>query len=175
MASQPSQIGQYLSFRIGDADFGIPLLQVKEILQYETPVPIPGMPPSFRGVMNVRGSAIPVVDLGVRFGRGESSPTKRTCILVVENESTAVPTGVIADVVNEVAEVRAEDVEPPPDFGPEMRVDYLTGMARSGRGFVLLLDLGRVLGTLASPPEAALAGARGEVQAVVSAGAPSGR
>jgi purine-binding chemotaxis protein CheW len=147
MPTPGSFAGQYLSLRIGDADFGIPLLRVKEILQYEEPVAIPSVPASFRGVMNVRGSAVPVVDLAVRFGRAPSVPTKRTCTVVLEN-GPAPLTAVVADSVNEVVELRQEDVEPPPDFGPDVRVDYLTGMARHGRGFVLLLDIDRLLSTL---------------------------
>lgn len=153
MPSAGSLAGQYLSFRVGDADFGIPLLQVKEILQYEEPVRIPSVPASIRGVMNVRGAAVPVVDLGVRFGRGESAPTKRTCVLVVESGATAGPTGVVADGVNAVVEIRGDEVEPAPDFGAGVRVDFLTGMARSGRGFVLLLELDRVLGSLGAVPD----------------------
>jgi purine-binding chemotaxis protein CheW len=173
MERNASSAGQYLSFRIGDADFGIPLLKVKEILQYEEPVPIPSVPASIRGVMNVRGNAVPVVDLGVRFGRVASGPTKRTCILVVENGATTGPMGVVADLVNEVVDVREDEVEAPPDFGPDVRVDYLTGMARSGRGFVLLLDLDRVLGSLEAPPGASMAGGRadGDVAATAAGGA----
>jgi purine-binding chemotaxis protein CheW len=161
MPGQRASSGQYLSVRIGDSELGIPLLRVREILQYEAPAPIPGLPPDFRGVMNVRGTAVPVVDLGVRLGRAAAPVTKRTCIVVIEGDASARPIAVVADGVNEVVELREEDVQPPPDFGPDLRVDFLTGMARSARTFLILLDLDRVLS------------AAGHVRVPASDGAPA--
>jgi chemotaxis signal transduction protein len=138
---------QYLSFTIAGTDYGLGILSVKEILQYEEPTRVPGAPPSVRGVVNVRGSVVPVIDLAVKFGRGETVATKRACILVVEARVSGerLTLGLLADAVNEVLDLPADAVEPPPSFGTGVQVDYLTGMGKVGKGFVLLLDVDRVV------------------------------
>ncbi len=138
---------QYLSFTIAGTDYGLPILTVKEILQHEETTRVPGTPPSIRGVINVRGQVVPIVDLAVKFGRGESAVSKRTCILVVEAAMghERITVGMLADAVNEVLDLPATEIEPPPSFGANVRVDYLTGMGKVGKGFVLLLDAQRVL------------------------------
>src|SRR5512138_667442 len=138
---------QYLSFDVAGTGYGLPILAVKEILQYEEPTRVPGAPASVRGVINVRGAVVPVLDLAVKFGKPETSPTKRTCILVVEAKSAAerLTVGVLADAVSEVLDLPADEVEPPPAFGTGVRLDYLTGMGKVGKGFVLLLDVDRVV------------------------------
>lgn len=138
---------QFLSFTISGTDYGLPILTVKEILQHEQPTSVPGAPPSIRGVINVRGSVVPVLDLAVKFGRAETVATKRTCILVVEAQvgRERLTLGVVADAVNEVLDLPTDAVEPPPAFGTGVRLDYLTGMGKVGKGFVLLLDVDRVV------------------------------
>ncbi len=138
---------QYLSFTISGTDYGLPILAVKEILQFEETTRVPGAPPSIRGVINVRGSVVPVLDLAVKFGRGETVATQRTCILAVEAQVGAerLTLGVLADAVNEVLDLPEEAIEPPPTFGTGLRLDYLTGMGKVGKGFVLLLDVDRVV------------------------------
>lgn len=142
-----AQAPQYLSFTIAGTDYGLPILKVKEILQHEEPTRVPGAPPSIRGVINVRGSVVPVVDLAVKFGRKETSPTKRTCVLVVEAlvQNDRLTLGLLADAVNEVLDLPAGAVEPPPAFGAGVKLDYLTGVGKVGRAFVLLLELDRLL------------------------------
>src|SRR5512138_1871547 len=142
-----TQAPQYLSFTIAGTDYGLPILKVKEILQYEEPTRVPGAPASIRGVINVRGSVVPVVDLAVKFGKGETAPTSRTCVLVVEAlvQADRLTLGVLADAVNEVLDLPATAVEPPPAFGAGVRLDYLTGVGKVGRSFVLLLELDRLL------------------------------
>src|SRR5512145_11305 len=105
---------QYLSFTIAGTDYGLPILAVKEILQHEEPTRVPGAPASIRGVINVRGSVVPVLDLAVKFGKGETVATKRTCILAVETKVGAeqLTLGVLADAVNEVLDLPAEAIEP---------------------------------------------------------------
>ncbi len=146
-AAQPEQANQFLSFSVAGSDYGLPILKVREILSYEGSTPVPGTPPSIRGVVNVRGSVVPVVDLAVKFGRTATDATKRTCVLVVDavaaGESLTV--GLLAGAVNEVVELAASDVEPPPAFGSGVKVDYLLGLGKTAAGFVLLLDLDRVL------------------------------
>lgn len=147
MTTSESRAPQYLSFTIAGTDYGLPILAVKEILQHEEATRVPGTPGSIRGVINVRGSVVPVVDLAVKFGRGETSATKRTCILAVETRvgGEQLTLGILADAVNEVLDLPAESVEPPPAFGTGVRLDYLTGMGKVGKGFVLLLDVDRVV------------------------------
>lgn len=146
-ASEATAAMQHLSFSIGGITYGIPVLRVKEILQYETETRVPGTPPSVRGVVNVRGAAVPVIDLGVKFGRPEAVPTSRTCVLVVETqaEEGQLEFGVIADRVNEVVDLPAGDVEPPPRLGAGASVEYLRGMGKVGKEFILLLDLDAAL------------------------------
>jgi purine-binding chemotaxis protein CheW len=143
------QASQYLSFTIAGTDYGLPILVVKEILQYEELTRVPGTPASIRGVLNVRGQVVPVVDLAVKFGRSESVPTQRTCVLVVEariaDVKEKVTLGILSDAVNEVLDLRADDVEPPPAFGANVKLDFLTGMGKVGKAFVLLLDMDKVL------------------------------
>ena len=174
---------QYLAFAVGGSDYGVGILRVKEILQHEAITPVPSMPPSVRGVINLRGSIVPVVDLAVKFGLPQSNATKRTCILVVESVLDGVTTvmGVIADAVSEVLELAPGDVEPPPPFGTRVRADFLLGMGKVGRGFVLLLDIDRVLSAgerellALAGEQAAEAGVAAEVVADAAAGAAAAR
>ena len=179
-----AQAPQYLSFVIAGTDYGLPILKVKEILQFEEPTRVPGAPASIRGVINVRGSVVPVVDLAVKFGKAETAPTGRTCVLVVEAlvQDERLTLGVVADAVNEVLDLPASSVEPPPEFGTGIKLDYLTGIGKVGRAFVLLLEIDRLLSTseeeIARNAEAALEAAeaaRAEAAAVAevaSAAAP---
>jgi purine-binding chemotaxis protein CheW len=158
---------QYLSFTIAGTDYGLPILTVKEILQHEAPTPVPGAPASIRGVINVRGAVVPVLDLAVKLGRGETVATKRTCILVVEARAGGerLTLGVLADAVNEVLDLPADAVEPPPAFGTGIHLDYLTGVGKVGKSFVLLLDVDRVV----SASEAELAAQAAAVDAAAAA------
>jgi len=149
------QHGQYLGFFSGDEEYAISILQVKEILQYEVITRVPGTPPSIRGVINMRGSVVPVVDLAVKLGLPESEVSARTCIVIVETDidGERAVMGVLADSVSQVIDLRPDEIQPPPPFGTRVHVDYLQGMASSGRKFILLLDIDRILS--ASEAEAA--------------------
>lgn len=139
--------GQYLGFFVADEEYAVGILKVKEILQFEAITRVPGMPPTIRGVTNVRGSVVPVVDLAVRFGLPELSVTSRTCIVIVEVELEGERTtmGVMADSVSQVIDLSADDIQAPPSFGTRVHMDYLLGMGRSGRKFILILDIDRIL------------------------------
>jgi purine-binding chemotaxis protein CheW len=154
---------QYLSFTIAGTDYGLPILTVKEILQFEETTKVPGTPASVRGVINVRGQVVPVLDLAVKFGRPETKSTKLTCILVVETRVAGEPlvVGVLADAVNEVLELPAAEIEEPPSFGTNVRIDFITGMGKVGKSFVLLLDAERVLSTSEADLAAQVAAAAG--------------
>ena len=138
---------QFLSFILDQVDYAVGILQVREILQYEPVTRVPSVPRSVRGVINLRGSVVPVVDLSLKFGLPETPVSRRTCILIVEASLDGEPTvlGVLADSVSEVLELGDADVEPPPAFGTRVKLDYLTGMGKVDGRFVLLIDLDRVL------------------------------
>lgn len=138
---------QYLTFYMGEEECGIGILKVKEIIEYQSVTTVPGTPPWIRGVINVRGTVVPIVDMALKFGLAACAVTKRTCIVIVEVDLEGQPTpmGVMADSVNQVIELQPEDIEEAPSFGTQVRVDYLLGMGKVGDGFVLMLDIDRVL------------------------------
>jgi len=138
---------QYLGFCVAGEEYGIGILRVKEILEYDTVTKVPTTPKSIRGVINLRGNVVPVVDLAVKLGLPESQVTKRSCVVIVEvafDGETAVM-GLMADSVSQVLDLAAADIQAPPAFGTRVQVDYLLGMGRAGKKFVLLLDIDRVL------------------------------
>lgn len=140
-------VSQYLTFMIGGEEYAVSLLKVKEIIEYDIVTEIPKTPPWVRGVINLRGNVVPVIDLAVKFRLPESIPGKLTCIVIteVECEGEATVVGVMADSVRQVIDLKHEEIETPPSFGTRVRVDYLLGMARSGKKFCLLLDTEKVL------------------------------
>jgi purine-binding chemotaxis protein CheW len=143
----PAPVVQYLSFFIAGEEYALGILQVREIIEYETVTRVPGSPAWIRGVTNLRGSVLPVVDLAMKFGLPPSTVNRRSCIVVVEvklqGEKRVM--GVLADAVGQVLELGPGEVEPPPAFGTPVRADYLVGMGRIGKKFILLLDVDRVL------------------------------
>jgi len=155
---------QYLSFILAGEEYALGILQVKEIIEYDTVTRIPGAPVWVRGVFNLRGSVVPVVDLPVKLGMPPATLTRWSCIVVVEVKlgGERLVLGLLADSIGQVMDLAPGDVLPPPSFGTPVPVDYLVGMGRTGVGrkFVLLLDLDKVLSnqevltasTLPSPP-----------------------
>ena len=143
----PSDQSQYLTFGVHGEEYGIGVLLVREILRYDVVTRVPTTPPWIRGVINVRGNVVPVVDLAVKLGLPESPTTRLTCIVIAEVEVNGEVTvmGVIADAVNQVVDLRPEDIEPPPTFGTRIRVDYLIGMAEIDQKFILILDINQLL------------------------------
>ncbi|MEO5656297.1 MAG: chemotaxis protein CheW [Nitrospiria bacterium] len=149
-AKAMSEQAQYLTFTLDGDDYAVSLLQVKEIIAYDAHLTkVPNMPASVRGVINLRGSVVPVVDLAVKLGLSERPITKRTCIVIVEVgvEAEHAVMGLIADTVSEVIDLSTHDIEPPPAFGTRLRMDYLKGLGKVGKRFVFLLDIDRVLST----------------------------
>jgi purine-binding chemotaxis protein CheW len=140
---------QYLTFQLAKEECAVPVLRVKEILEYDTPTRVPSTPAWIQGVINLRGGVVPVVDLALKFGLPESPITKKTCIVIVEidREGHPVLTGVVAETVSQVVEIGAADIQPPPSFGAGIRVDYIVGMAAIDKKFALLLDIDRILST----------------------------
>jgi purine-binding chemotaxis protein CheW len=148
IAADPMQT-QYLTFLVGDEEYGVGILQAKEIIEYDTVTTVPNAPRFIRGVINLRGSVVPVVDLAVKFGRQPSPVTRRSCIVVVEVQRDGQRTvmGIAADRVSQVAELMPGTIEPPPDFGTGVRSDWLHGLGRSDKRFILLLNTDQVLST----------------------------
>lgn len=138
---------QYLTFALGGEQFAVGTLSVKEIIEYGQLTTVPMMPPSIRGVINLRGAVVPVIDLGARFGGRRTEVGRRTCIVILEVEHAEEQQviGVVVDAVNEVLEIAPADIEPPPAFGAHIRTDFIQGMGKVGGKFVILLDIGRVL------------------------------
>ena len=156
---------QYLTFLLADEEYAIGILRVREIIEYDTLTRLPSAPRDVRGVINLRGSVVPVVDLSVRFGLPERAPTRRTCIIIVEVavQGEDVVMGIMADAVSQVVDLRAEDIEPPPPFGTRARMEHIAGMGRSGSRFVVILDIDAILAR-------DLAGELGLVEALATGG-----
>ncbi len=140
---------QHLTFLIGEEEYAVGILQVKEIIQYDTVTRVPKTPPWVHGVINLRGGVVPVVDLAVKFGLPGTRVTGSTCIVIteVELEGELTVMGLLADSVSEVITLRPEDVEPAPAFGTGVQTDYLLGMGKIGKKLVLMLDVDKVLST----------------------------
>lgn len=138
---------QYLTFMLGGEVYAIGILRVKEIIGYGQVTPVPMMPSFIRGVINLRGRVVPVVDLAARFGRDPLPVGKRTCIVILEVESDGEvqDMGAVVDAVNEVVEIAQDQIEPPPAFGAKIRTDFIEGMGRVNDSFVVVLSVERVL------------------------------
>ncbi len=155
-ASVPTQ---YLTFTLGGETFAIGILGVKEIIEYTSLTDVPMMSESIRGVINLRGAVVTVMDLSVCFGRPSTPVTKRTCIVIVEVEGDGERQviGVVVDAVNAVIEIADTDIEPPPAFGAHIRNDFIEGMGKINGRFVILLEIGRVFSGLQLEQAAAAA------------------
>jgi purine-binding chemotaxis protein CheW len=149
LASGNQEPQQYLTFVLGGETFAIGILRIKEIIEFEGLTTVPMMPSCIRGVINLRGAVVPVLDLSARFGRKSTEATRRTCIVIVEVEADGAhqDIGVIVDAVNEVLEIPGTEIEPAPSFGTKLRPDLIRGMGKVGGRFVIILDTDRVLST----------------------------
>lgn len=146
-AKQGNMVSQYLIFSLGGELFGVGTLRVREIIEWGSLTTVPMMPGYMRGVINLRGSVVPVIDLSARFGRGATEVSRRTCIVILEvqAEDDTFVLGIIVDAVSAVRQIDRGLIEPPPTFGTRIRSDFIDGMAKVNGGFVILLNLGMVL------------------------------
>ena len=149
-AAAHQEDAQYLTFLLGGEMFAIGILGIKEIIEYGSLTAVPMMPEFIRGVINLRGAVVPVVDLSARFGRKASEVTRRSCIVILEVEADGADgerqdVGVVVDSVSEVLAIAAGEIEPPPSFGAKIRTDFISGMGKVGGKFVIILNAGRVL------------------------------
>lgn len=138
---------QYLTFNLGGEMFAVGILNVKEIIEYGNLTEIPMMPAFIRGVINLRGAVVPVVDLSARFSGQTSTVQRRTCIVIVEVEQDEAKhdIGIMVDAVSEVLEIQASEIEPPPAFGAKIRADFIAGMGKVTGKFVIILEIQKVL------------------------------
>jgi len=138
---------QYLTFTLGEEMFAVGILHIREIIEYGSVTTVPLMPAFVRGVINLRGSVVPVIDLAARFGRPPCAISRRSCIVIVELESGGErqELGVLVDAVSEVLEIPAGEIEPAPAFGAKIRTDFIAGMGKIGGRFVILLNMNNVL------------------------------
>ena len=145
--TQTHEQTQYLTFHLAGEEYAVSILKVKEIIEYGTLTIVPQTPRSIRGVINLRGNVVPVVDLAIKFGMNPSTITDRSCIVIVEVDMDGETTvmGVVADSVSQVIDLPPGDILPPPAFGTRIKVDFLHGMGKSDKKFFLILDIDKVL------------------------------
>ena len=153
--------GKYLTFSLAGEEYGIGILKVKEIIGMMPITTVPRTPGFLKGVINLRGKVIPVVDLRLKFGMEEMSYTERTCIIVAEMLGTSGPIqmGIVVDSVSEVLNIKGMDVEETPAFGAKLDTDYILGLAKMNGGVKILLDIDKVL----SAEETGLTGEEGKI------------
>lgn len=139
--------GKYLTFTLAEEEYGIGILRIKEIIGMMPITPVPQTPEFVKGVINLRGKVIPVVDLRLRFGMEEIDYTERTCIIVVEisGGTGTVQTGIVVDSVSEVMNIKGGDIEDSPSFGANLDTGYILGMAKMEGDVKILLDIDKVL------------------------------
>ncbi|MFZ2641705.1 MAG: chemotaxis protein CheW [Verrucomicrobiia bacterium] len=147
-ATQQAVAGKYLTFTLGQESYGIKVLKIREIIRHTDITAVAQMPAYVKGVINLRGKIIPVVDLRIKFGMTVAETTKRTCIVVVQVKSSSgsiIPMGILVDDVEEVTNLAASDVEETPDFGSHVDTVYILGMAKVKGAIKTLLDIDKLV------------------------------
>jgi purine-binding chemotaxis protein CheW len=146
-AKSQERAGKYLSFLIGKQEFGVGVMKVREIMRMQDITAVPGTPAYLKGVMNLRGKIIPVIELRLRFGMPAIEYTQRTCVIVVQVNGASVPLlmGMVVDEVSEVLILAPADIEDTPDFGSSVATTYILGMAKAKGKVKILLDINEVL------------------------------
>lgn len=151
----------FLTFTLNTELFAIEIQRIREIIEYTTPTTVPMLPPSLRGVINVRGTVVPVIDLAIRFGWQPTAVGRRTSIVIVEilHKQEKHMLGLVVDRVNAVTEILTEDIEPPPVFGAHINTEFIASMARQEGRFIVMLNIERTLSVeeLAAVDRAAMA------------------
>ncbi|MEH0020280.1 MAG: chemotaxis protein CheW [Desulfobacter sp.] len=141
------EAGKYLTFTLANEEYGIGILKVKEIIGMIPITSVPKTPEFVKGVINLRGKVLPVIDLRLKFNMGEIPYTERTCIIVVEIDARdeMMLVGIVVDAVSEVLSITKESIEGPPAFGAKLSTDYILGMAKTDTGVKILLHIDKVL------------------------------
>jgi purine-binding chemotaxis protein CheW len=141
--TKPVEVGQYLTFTLGQEQFALGILVIKEIIQYGQLTTVPLMPNFIRGVINLRGAVVPIIDLSARLGRGVAPLGRRTCIIIIEIEydHEALDIGVMVDAVSAVIDINTNQIEAAPGFGASVRIDFIAGMSKVNDQFIIILDV----------------------------------
>lgn len=139
--------GKYMTFRLAREEYGLEILKVRELIGLMEITRVPKAPPHVRGVINLRGKVIPVVDLRLKFGMDPTDPTSQTVIIVVQlsAENGGLTMGILVDEVLEVRAITAEDIEPPPNLQGEVTTNFVRGVGKADKRVIFLLDIDRVL------------------------------
>ncbi len=144
-AGKGGAASQFLTFALGDEVFAMDIRTVREIIQHGAMTAVPLMPDFVRGVINLRGAVVPVIDLHARFGRPAARVGKKTCIVIFDSlrDGERVELGLMVDAVSEVIDIAATHIEPPPNFGAAVKREFISGMGKAGERFVIILDADR--------------------------------
>jgi purine-binding chemotaxis protein CheW len=174
---------RYLTFVLGGEIYALPILDITEIMEFRSLTVVPMMPSFIRGVINLRGRVVPVVDMAARFGRGTTQVARRTSIIIVETsdqsgedgDEPGTDMGIMVDAVNKVVHLSADDIEPPPAFGAGIRSDFISGMAKYDGQFIIVLDVSHVLSIdeMVTLGQAASAAAQTAATSAADPGGPS--
>jgi purine-binding chemotaxis protein CheW len=145
--SMEDKEGKYLTFTLAEEEYGIGILKIKEIIGMMPITSVPQTPGFVKGVINLRGKVIPVIDLRLRFGMENIEYTDRTCIIVVEisGETGSIMIGIVVDTVSEVLNIKKQEIEETPRFGTKLDTTYILGIAKTEGGVKILLDIDRIL------------------------------
>ena len=141
-----SEANQYLAFKLDKEIFAFDISKVREVLEFNSVTKVPQTPPMMKGVINLRGSVVPVVDMRIKFGMGATEKTVNTVIIIIEidldEESTMI--GALVDSVNEVMDLDTDHIEPPPSIGTQLSTDYIRGMGKLKNEFIIILDIEKI-------------------------------
>ncbi|MBF0516478.1 MAG: chemotaxis protein CheW [Nitrospirae bacterium] len=146
MAAATAEATQYLTFKLEEEVFALDISKVREVLEFSTVTKVPRTPEFMRGVINLRGSVVPVVDLRLKFGMTRTEKTVNTCVIIVEVsfEQESMVLGALADSVQEVIELEPEKIEPAPAIGMQLRTDFIKGMGKRDEEFIIILDIDKI-------------------------------
>jgi purine-binding chemotaxis protein CheW len=145
-ATAIAEATQYLTFKLEDEIFALDISKVREVLEFSTVTKVPRTPEFMRGVINLRGSVVPVVDLRLKFGMTRTEKTVNTCVIIAEVsfENESIVLGALADSVQEVIELEPEKIEPAPSIGMQLRTDFIKGMGKRDEEFIIILDIDKI-------------------------------
>lgn len=142
-----NNLNQYLTFTVSNELYALNVSNIREVLEFQTVTKVPRMPDFMKGVINLRGSVVPVLDLKMKFGLGDTDKTIDTSVIVteMEMEEETVVIGLLTDAVNEVLELNEEEIEPTPYMGTKVQSEFIKGMGKKGEEFIIVLDINRIL------------------------------
>jgi purine-binding chemotaxis protein CheW len=145
-AKELLETNQYLAFNLDSEIFAFDISKVREVLEFDKVTKVPQTPDMMKGVINLRGSVVPVVDLRIKFGMGETEKTVNTVIIIIEIEldGTSTMIGALVDSVQEVIDLDSEHIEPPPKIGTKLNTEFIRGMGKQGDQFMIILDIEKV-------------------------------